>query len=167
MSNERKTASDRIKSEEVAALVYGVQGLTYGYIGNFERWGDDRLLHIWVTDRREANGNLKSLWCCEANSLTRLEFSKASIAVKVFVAGWEAATSGGCATSIKPSIFLANIHHLYAQTDGSYRFPNSCEGDMLKTAKREIEALRSDLAAAFANARAIEQRPLGQREIGA
>lgn len=39
------------------------------------------------------------------------------------------------------SIFLSNIHHAYAQTDGSYRFPNSREGDMLKTAKREIETL--------------------------
>lgn len=27
----------------------------------------------------------------------------------------------------------------YAQTDGSYAFPNSREGDMLKTAKTEIE----------------------------
>lgn len=39
------------------------------------------------------------------------------------------------------SVFLSNIHHAYAQTDGSYRFPNSREGDLLKTAKREIEAL--------------------------
>lgn len=39
------------------------------------------------------------------------------------------------------SIFLSNLHHAYAQTDGTYAFPNSREGDMLKTAKREIEEL--------------------------
>jgi hypothetical protein len=49
------------------------------------------------------------------------------------------------------SVFLANLHHAYAQTDGSYAFPNSREGDMLKTAKREIEALHAerDLAQKF------------------
>lgn len=40
------------------------------------------------------------------------------------------------------SIFLANIHHAYAQTDGTYKFPNSREGDMLATAMREILQLR-------------------------
>lgn len=39
------------------------------------------------------------------------------------------------------STFLVNIHHAYGQTDGTYAFPNSREGDMLKTAKREIEEL--------------------------
>lgn len=41
---------------------------------------------------------------------------------------------------MKASIFLQNLHHAYAQTDGTYAFPNSREGDMLKQAKREIEA---------------------------
>jgi hypothetical protein len=39
------------------------------------------------------------------------------------------------------STFHANIHHAYSQTDGTYAFPNTREGDMLKTAKREIEEL--------------------------
>ena len=43
------------------------------------------------------------------------------------------------------SIFLSNIHHAYAQTDGTYKFPNSQEGDMLKQAKKEIEYLRDFL----------------------
>jgi hypothetical protein len=42
------------------------------------------------------------------------------------------------------SIFLSNLHHAYAQTDGTYTFPNSREGDMLKQAKREIESLLSN-----------------------
>lgn len=37
------------------------------------------------------------------------------------------------------SVFLANLHHAYAQTDGTYAFPNSREGDMLKRAKLEIK----------------------------
>ena len=38
------------------------------------------------------------------------------------------------------SVFLSNLHHAYAQTDGTYKFPNSREGDMLKQAKKELEA---------------------------
>ncbi len=38
------------------------------------------------------------------------------------------------------SVFLSNLHHAYAQTDGTYAFPNTREGDMLKQAKKEIEA---------------------------
>ena len=40
------------------------------------------------------------------------------------------------------SVFLANLHYAYAQTDGTYKFPNNMEGDMLKQAKREIEQMR-------------------------
>ncbi len=43
------------------------------------------------------------------------------------------------------SVFLSHIHHAYAQTDGTYSFPNSREGDMLKQAKREVESLATEL----------------------
>lgn len=43
------------------------------------------------------------------------------------------------------TVFLSNIHHAYAQTDGTYAFPNSREGDMLKQAKREIENMVDSL----------------------
>jgi hypothetical protein len=43
------------------------------------------------------------------------------------------------------SATLSNLHHAYAQTDGTYAFPNSREGDMLKQAKKEIEQLRATL----------------------
>lgn len=46
---------------------------------------------------------------------------------------------------MKP-VFLSNLHHAYAQTDGTYAFPNSREGDMLKTAKREIEHAEQGIA---------------------
>jgi hypothetical protein len=42
------------------------------------------------------------------------------------------------------SIFLGNIHHAYAQTDGTYAFPNSREGDMLKQAVRELLVMREE-----------------------
>jgi hypothetical protein len=41
------------------------------------------------------------------------------------------------------SVFLSHIFHAYAQTDGSYKWPNSREGDMLRRAKLEIETLLS------------------------
>lgn len=44
------------------------------------------------------------------------------------------------------SVFLSNLHHAYAQTDGSYAFPNSREGDMLKRAKVEVEHLFAGVA---------------------
>lgn len=43
------------------------------------------------------------------------------------------------------STFLSNLHHFCAQTDGSYDFPNSQEGDLLKTAKKEIEELNQQI----------------------
>jgi hypothetical protein len=43
------------------------------------------------------------------------------------------------------SVFLKNIFHAYAQTDGTYDWPNSREGDMLKQAKNEIEELLDKL----------------------
>ena len=42
------------------------------------------------------------------------------------------------------SVFLSNIHHAFAQTDGTYSFPNSLLGDLIKTAKREIETLEKE-----------------------
>lgn len=51
------------------------------------------------------------------------------------------------------SVFLENIHHAYAQTDGTYAFPNSREGDMLKRAKLEIESLREAASDALKRAR--------------
>jgi len=39
------------------------------------------------------------------------------------------------------SIFLEHIHHAYAKTNGTYDFPNSREGDMLRRAKQEMETL--------------------------
>ena len=45
------------------------------------------------------------------------------------------------------SPFQQAIHHAYAQTDGAYCWPNSREGDMLREAKREIDALHKEVAA--------------------
>jgi hypothetical protein len=41
----------------------------------------------------------------------------------------------------KQSVFLNNLHYFYGQTDGTYKFPNSADGDLLKQAKKELEAL--------------------------
>lgn len=46
----------------------------------------------------------------------------------------------------KGSIALEHMHHAYAKTDGTYDFPNSREGDILRRCKKELEELikRSD-----------------------
>lgn len=37
------------------------------------------------------------------------------------------------------SVFLANLHYFFAQTDGTYKYPDGVIGDLLKQAKKEIE----------------------------
>ena len=46
----------------------------------------------------------------------------------------------------KGSVALEHMHHAYAKTDGTYDFPNSREGDILRRCKKELEYLleRSD-----------------------
>lgn len=44
------------------------------------------------------------------------------------------------------SVFLANLHYFFAQTDGTYKFPSSTEGDLLNLAKKEIESLLNTIA---------------------
>ena len=68
-----------------------VEGLTFGYIGNFERWGDDRLLMIWVNEdkMRERNGNQRCLWRCPAKDLKAEEAIAASYVIRGFEAGKE------------------------------------------------------------------------------
>lgn len=43
--------------------------------------------------------------------------------------------------SNKSSVFLANLHYFFAQTDGTYKWPNGAVGDLLKQAKKELEAV--------------------------
>ena len=47
--------------------------------------------------------------------------------------------------TMSKSAFLQGIHHAYAQVDGSYAWPNSREGDLLRAAMSEIDALRKML----------------------
>ena len=46
----------------------------------------------------------------------------------------------------KGSVALEHMHHAYAKTDGTYDFPDSREGDILRRCKKELEYLieRSD-----------------------
>lgn len=46
---------------------------------------------------------------------------------------------------MKDSAFLQGVHHAYAQTDGTYAWPDSREGDLLREGKHEIERLRNAL----------------------
>lgn len=53
------TAYERCeKLQKELAAKYPAAGLTFGYIGNVERWGDDRAWSFWATNiRRGAYGN--------------------------------------------------------------------------------------------------------------
>jgi len=46
---------------------------------------------------------------------------------------------------MKDSIFLGHLQHAYKHTNGSYTFPNSYEGDLLKQAKIEIKELMATI----------------------
>ena len=66
-------------------------GFTFGYIGNFERWGDDRKLYIESGDPKfkdysdayfkgagsEWRGSAKKIWQSEAKSLNQDAFDRA------------------------------------------------------------------------------------------
>lgn len=62
------------------------------------------------------------------------------------------------------SYFLQGVHHAYAQTDGTYAWPNSREGDLLRAAKAEIEVLRAAVLC-FRRAYGIESAPAPVEEI--
>lgn len=79
---ERNEMEKRIQTR-----VDDAEGLTFGYIGNFERWGDDRRLFIWVDYLKETNGNTAHIWNCPANDLTIRAFSNALLAVQSFNTG--------------------------------------------------------------------------------
>ena len=66
-----------------------VDGLTFGYIGNFESWGDDRKLFIWINEdeMREKNGNQAALWECVARDLNVKDSCLALAAIKGFQMG--------------------------------------------------------------------------------
>ena len=66
-----------------------VDGLTFGYIGNFERGGDDRKLFIWINEdyMRAKNGNQASLWECVARDLNVKDTVEAFAAIKGFQMG--------------------------------------------------------------------------------
>ena len=75
-----------------------VEGLSFGYIGNFERWGDDRKLFIWIKEdkMRAKNGNQASLWSCVATELDTLNLHRAFSAVRGFEAGKEYNSHQSC-----------------------------------------------------------------------
>jgi len=73
--------------KDLAALVDDVGTLKFGYIGNFESWGDDRRLHIWITNMEEENGNHMTLWSCEARDFNDRAYYQAVIQVKTFALG--------------------------------------------------------------------------------
>jgi len=73
--------------EDLIKLVNNTDGLCFGYIGNFEQWGDDRTLHIWVPGSFECNGNRVSIWSQHARCYDRKDYFRAVQAMKSFTIG--------------------------------------------------------------------------------
>ena len=71
MKTDNKQKEEVTLERRICDRCRDVDGLTFGYIGNFERWGDDRKLFIWIDedDMRERNGNHANLWECVARDL--------------------------------------------------------------------------------------------------
>ena len=91
MKTDNKQKEEVTLERRICDRCRDVDGLTFGYIGNFERWGDDRLLMIWVKEdeMRERNGNQRCLWRCPAKDLTASEAIAASYVIRGFEAGKE------------------------------------------------------------------------------
>lgn len=77
--------------KKIRAEAENTPHITFGYIGNFERWGDDRKLFLWISNLSYDRGNLKDIWSCTAVDLDKAEYSSATRALKHFKLGYEAA----------------------------------------------------------------------------
>ena len=89
MRTNDKQRQEVTLERRICARCRDVDGLTFGYIGNFERWGDDRKLFIWINedDMRAKNGNQASLWECVARDLNVKDTLEAFAAIKGFQMG--------------------------------------------------------------------------------
>ena len=89
MKTDNKQKEEVTLERRICDRCRDVDGLTFGYIGNFERWGDDRKLFIWINEdeMREKNGNSASLWECEARDLNVKDAYAAFAAIKGFQMG--------------------------------------------------------------------------------
>lgn len=72
---------ERIANFELLAIIAEMypDHITYGYIGNFERWGDDRMLHFWLKSSPK-----DYIWCAEAKTLSREDVARASAVMQGF-----------------------------------------------------------------------------------
>lgn len=88
-----QTPEESEVEKKIREEVDNTPGITFGYIGNFERWGDDRMLYLWVDGQRweDGNRNQKDLWSCNATSLDKAALGRARIALRQFRMGYEAA----------------------------------------------------------------------------
>jgi len=65
--------------------------LKWGYIGNFEHWGDDRRLYIWVKNVDPSHiGNTPSIWSCSAKEFNTADYYIAVSSINTFMLGWNA-----------------------------------------------------------------------------
>ena len=89
MKTDNKQKEEVTLERRICDRCKDVDGLTFGYIGNFESWGDDRKLFIWIDedDMREKNGNQASLWECVARDLDVKSTCLALAAIKGFQTG--------------------------------------------------------------------------------
>lgn len=97
---------------------WGRKILSLGYIGNLERWGDDRLWYIWVVDVRytDGNRNQKSIWCEQGVDLlankegAARRVSEAIQAIRHFELGLEAAGALATGGSVKKAAYFDTLN---------------------------------------------------------
>ena len=61
--------------------------LLFGFTGGSELWEPKKQFFIWVKNKRDSNGNLVSIWCCDADKLNKQAVSLAWHAVNAFALG--------------------------------------------------------------------------------
>ena len=86
-----QTSTQRAIELKIREVAEETPCITFGYIGNFERWGDDRRLYLWIDRSRDSDGRRKHLWSCEAVGLDSAEMTCATRALRCFKEGYEAA----------------------------------------------------------------------------
>lgn len=78
-----------VLEKAIGDAVRACPGLRFGYIGNLERWGDDRSLRIWVETPNGGTG--AELWQAAPADLTFSDVCKVRQLVRAFTAAREQA----------------------------------------------------------------------------
>jgi|TARA_R100001443_G_scaffold110143_1_gene121888 hypothetical protein len=80
-----------VLEKHIRKAVDKADGLSFGYIGNYEKWGDNRKLIIWY-GKEDKDEPRPTLWEHEAKDLDRVSCGIALASIKAYTKGYDSAS---------------------------------------------------------------------------